>query len=89
MYKSGAFWTADENLGDASQATLDAGYGDVTVMSWWTDFSGGVVGKAWVGTLCDDDGYNTNIVEAYEEQSISGLVSKAVSLLKMRVLLFF
>ena len=75
---------------DASQATLDAGYSDVTVMSWWTDFTGGVVGSAWVGTLCmSDDGWNTNIVEAFDEQSLSGLVSKAVRLLNMRFILFF
>ena len=76
MYQSGAFWTADDNLQDASMATSDAGLSGVTAMSWFCNQGGGgVAGIAWVGTLCMGSGYNTNLNEAYSSYSVSGFVS--------------
>ena len=79
MYQDGAFWTADDNIQEASKATSDAGLSGVTAMSWFCNQGGGgVAGIAWVGTLCMGSGYNTNLNEAYSSQSVSGFVSSIV-----------
>ena len=45
-------------------------------MSWWCAPGGfGVVGTAWVGTLCDSDGWNTNLNERQQSAAGSGYVS--------------
>ena len=72
MYKSGAFWSADESIYDAAQATKDAKLSGVTVMSWWCKWgAGNVHGSAYLGALCSENGYNTNLNEANSSQSIA------------------
>ena len=74
MYKPGTFWTADNNIGDARQATEDAGLSGVTSMSWFCKWGGGgVAGIAYLGTLCGR--YNTNLNEANSNKAVSGFVS--------------
>ena len=81
MYKPGTFWTADNNIVDARQATEDAGLSGVTTMSWFCNWGGGgVAGIAYLGTLCGK--YNTNLNEASTNKAVSGFVSLFL-LLKM------
>ena len=76
VYQSGAFWTADDNLSQATAASVAAGSNDVTAFSWFVNQGGGgVAGIAWVGTLCMGSGYNTNLNEAYSSQAVSAFVS--------------
>ena len=90
VYQSGAFWTADDNLSQATAASVAAGSNDVTAFSWFVNQGGGgVAGIAWVGTLCMHSGYNTNLNEAYSSQAVSAFVSKFVYLLYLFVLILF
>ena len=90
MYQAGAFWTADENLSQATAASAAAGLNDVTAFSWFVNQGGGgVAGIAWVGTLCMHSGYNTNLNEAYSSQAVSAFVSKYPYLLYMLFVLLF
>ena len=74
LYKPGTFWTADNNIGDARQATEDAGLTGVSTMSWFCNWGGGgVAGIAYLGTLCGR--YNTNLNEASSNKAVSGFVS--------------
>ena len=74
MYKPGAFWTADNNIEDARQATEDAGLTGVTIMSWFCKWGGGgVAGIAYLGTLCGKQ--NTNLNEANSNKAVAGFVS--------------
>ena len=89
MYQSGAFWTADDNLSQATAASAASG-ADVTAFSWFVNQGGGgVAGIAWVGTLCMHSGYNTNLNEAYSSQAVSAFVSKFVYLLYLFVFTFY
>jgi len=75
LYQAGAFWTADENLSQATAASAAAGLNDVTAFSWFVNQGGGgVAGIAWVGTLCMHSGYNTNLNEAYSSQAVSAFI---------------
>ena len=85
MYQAGAFWTADDNLSQATAASAASG-ADVTAFSWFVNQGGGgVAGIAWVGTLCMHSGYNTNLNEAYSSLAVSAFVSKFVYLLYLFV----
>ena len=89
MYQSGAFWTADDNLSQATAASAASG-ADVTAFSWFVNQGGGgVAGIAWVGTLCMHSGYNTNLNEAYSSQAVSAFVSKFVNLFCIRYPFYF
>merc|ERR1712088_371228 len=74
LYQSGAFWTADDNLSQATAASAVSG-ADVTAFSWFVNQGGGgVAGIAWVGTLCMHSGYNTNLNEAYSSLAVSAFI---------------
>merc|ERR1712150_334583 len=73
LYKESTFWTADENLDDATTATNEANLDGVDTMSWWCNDGGGTVaGIAFVGTLCSS--YNTNLNEKRGSLAASGFV---------------
>ena len=77
IHKPGARWTADDNLDNASAATVQAGLSGVTTMSWFSaSGGGGVAGIAWVGTLCmKHKGYMTNLNEKQRTAAATGFVS--------------
>ena len=83
MYEGGATWYADNNINDAREASVNAinsGVANVDTFSWWSDSgAGGTAGIAWVGTLCRQDGYNTNLNERQSTSAGSGFVSITIS----------
>jgi hypothetical protein len=73
LFKANATWHADNNIGTARTATLDANLKDVDVMSWWCGRGGGGVGGvAYRGGLCSKFGVNLN--EIQRDTSSSGFV---------------
>ena len=79
MYEQGATWYADDNLMDATAASLASIQSSGIIpdtFSWWSNSgSGGVGGIAWVGTLCNSYGYGTNLNEKQGSAAGSGFVS--------------
>ena len=76
VYNDGASWTADDDIYNARDATNALNLDGVDVMSWWCYPGGyGVVGIAYVGGLCYNSGYNTNLNEAQSSTATSGFVS--------------
>ena len=74
LFKSGTYWTADDNIEQAREATLDANLNGVDTMSWWCDKGGGgVAGIAYVGALCGT--YGTNLNEYQNTPNAAGFVS--------------
>ena len=79
LYEQGATWYADDNIMDAKAASLASIQSSGVVpdtFSWWSNSgSGGVAGIAWVGTLCNSNGYGTNLNEKQGSAAGSGFVS--------------
>jgi hypothetical protein len=79
LYKPGVTWNAWENIKDAKEATIDAGFDSgkngVTVVSWWCapEWEDNVAGVAYLGSLCKS--HDTNICEGFDSIGMSGYVS--------------
>ena len=71
-------WTADDNIGDAKDETKanQGSLPDVDLFSWWCDAGGGsVAGIAYVGTLCNQNGYATSLNEYQGSTAAAAYVS--------------
>ena len=79
IYKPSTFWTADNNIQNARQATNDANLNGVTTTSWWcNNGGGGVAGIAYLGALCHP--YAVNLNEYQSTKNAAGFVSFSSSL---------
>ena len=78
-------WSADENIYDAREATLNANLKKIDVMSWWCDEGDGyIAGISFVGGLCSS--YNINLNEYQESKSSAGFVSRVLEVNKLKLI---
>ena len=83
IHAYGMRWSADENIYDAREATLNANLKKVDVMSWWCDEGdGNIYGISFVGGLCSS--YNINLNEYQESKSSAGFVSRVLEVNKLK-----
>ena len=76
IYKAGVTWNAENNIADARRASNTVpGRNRPDIWSWWCDNDGGgVLGRAFLGTLCTWS--NININEKMKTYAASAFVSK-------------
>ena len=86
MYKQGVVWYADGgakgDLVKAREASYEAIKSGISAdsFSWWGNdgcdkICKGVAGVAYIGSLCDPQGLNTNLNEKRSTHAASGFVS--------------
>ena len=71
-------WTADNSIRSAKSATSAAKGNGITAdtFSWFCNSGGGgVAGIAYLGTLCDEHGWNVNLNERQWSNAATGFVS--------------
>ena len=76
FFKSGASWSAANNLDDATSASSSLGDPKTDLIAWWAggNVGGqGVLGHAWIAALCSPSA--VSIQEVMEEKSRAGFVS--------------
>ena len=59
-------WTADDNIGDAKleSSAVQGSLPDVDLFAWWCNSGGGsTAGIAYVGTVCNQNGFATSLNE--------------------------
>ena len=71
IFNDDTTWCAEENLSDARKATIDAKLENVDLTSWFitnnstTCKHGGVVGMAYMTSLCDSNAVNVNEIISF------------------------
>ena len=71
-------WTADDNIQDAKAETsaVQGSLTDVDLFAWWCNNGGGsTAGIAYVGTLCNSNGYATSLNEYQGTTAAAAYVS--------------
>ena len=71
-------WTADNNIGDARATTAShqGSLADVDLFAWWCNNGGGsTAGIAYVGTVCNQNGFATSLNEYQGTTAAAAYVS--------------